>query len=83
MARKRSRPRDDDEEDYADDEDWQPAKPRVRNNAYTGLLALSFLCLAIAGVLLYLDFESLSATIPQPSASIPELGASAQVPAGR
>lgn len=83
MTRKRSRERDDDEDDFDREEESRPSKPRVANDAYTGLLALSFLGLAVAGVLLYLDFDSLSATIPQPSVTIPDLGAGPEVRPGR
>lgn len=85
MARRR--PRDDDDDDYEDDdrddrgyedddEDDAPRKPKARNNAWTGLLALSLFALIAASVLFYLDAEAYAGTIPQPESAVkvPALG---------
>lgn len=79
MAKKKKKRPVEDDDDYRDDEeiDELPRKPKPRNNAYTGLLAISLLAMIAATTLLYLDFDALSGTIPQPSAPVPELGADA------
>lgn len=88
MAKKKKRPIEDDDydDDYTeatrkrssrddDDDPSEKPKPKARNNAFTGMLAISLLALFAAATLFYLDFDALSGTIPQPSVTVPELGA--------
>ena len=64
-------PEDDDLEDYS-----KPKK--AGENAYTGLLAIAFLGLAGAAVLLFLDYSELNEKpIPAPTMTLPALGATA------
>jgi hypothetical protein len=70
------------------DEAAAPASPRPRENAYTGLLVITFLSLAVACGLLYMDFSELSASpVQPPSVTLPSLGAvpqqGAPAPRGR
>ena len=57
----------------------QPAA-KPRNDAYTGLLFISFLALVISSILLFLDYEQYRTTNPpkpnlaQPGASVPFIG---------
>jgi hypothetical protein len=61
------------------DEEAAPAPPRPRENAYTGLLVITFLSLAVACGLLYSDFSELSASpVQPPSVTLPSLGAMPQ-----
>jgi hypothetical protein len=72
---------EDDDLDAVDelDEDSAPAAPRPRENAYTGLLVITFLSLVAACALLYLDFSELSAApVQQPNVTLPGLGAMPQ-----
>lgn len=72
---------DDDDEDVGrnrgrkDDDEPKKPKVKVRNNAFTGMLAISLLALIVAATLFYLDFDALSGTIPQPSVTVSDLGA--------
>ncbi len=77
MARRRPA---DDADDAPDDAEVLVAKPR--NDAYVGLLAITFLALATAAGLIYTDAESLAAqSLSPPTFSVPPLG-SATAPAG-
>lgn len=70
--RKPARSEADDEEDDYDD---APPKKKSREDAFTGLAAISLVALIIAAVMLYLDTSELgTAAPPQPSVNIPGLG---------
>jgi hypothetical protein len=76
------------DEDAVDelDEVAAPARTGPRENAYTGLLVITFLSLVVACVLLYLDYSELNAApVQQPSVTVPALGGTPQqtAPAGR
>lgn len=65
MARRR--------DDYDDDDDDR--RPRVPNDAYTGLLGISLLALILATLFLYLDYSSFPEQTPAgPSVNVPALG---------
>ncbi|MCZ2343570.1 MAG: hypothetical protein LC104_17515 [Bacteroidales bacterium] len=70
-AQTKKRPRAND-----DEENPESPRPKVRSNAFTGMLAISLVALLAAAALFYLDFDAISGTIPQPSVTVPELGAS-------
>lgn len=89
MARKR---RDDDFEDDDRDETDDDDNPRrgkkekeddpnrPRNNAYTGMLAITFVALVAASVLMYLDHEDLlGQTVTAPKFDVPAIGATAPI----
>lgn len=81
MARKKTKPRDDDEDDdLPDDESAEqeslPRRPKPKDDAWTGLLALAFVGLVGATVLFYLDHAALTAQqVSPPSFTLPGLGA--------
>lgn len=83
MARKKkkSRPRDDDDDDLLDDDDLPAAPPRKtgpRNDAYVGMLAISFVCLVATSVMLFLDFGAMDGQqVSPPAVTVPPLGAAA------
>lgn len=69
MARKRKIRDEDDDDDILDDEQ----KPK--NDAYVGMLAITFLTLAVSAALFYMDFESLNEqSVQPPSVNLPALG---------
>ena len=74
---------DDDFEDEADDYDDAPApRPASRNDAYTGMLLISLVCLIAASVLLFLDSEDMTASpLANPTATVPALVTPAAAPA--
>lgn len=90
MARRRAVDDEDDEdrpkkrrarEDDDDEDEARPKKPSM-NNAYTGLLGITFVALAAAAVIFYLDADELaSQPVQAPSVTAPALGA-AVAPAG-
>jgi hypothetical protein len=72
MARRRRR---DEEEDEDGDSPAAPKKPKPRNDAYVGMLAITFVSLVASAVLFYLDFDSLSGQqIQEPNFVVPPLG---------
>jgi hypothetical protein len=74
LPRKKAARRDYDEDEDRD-EDLEPAATPAPNNAYTGILAISFVALVAAAVLFAMDASELGSTpIPQPSISVPGLG---------
>ena len=71
LPRRRRGARDDDDEGDGDD---RPRKPS-RETAYTGLLAITFVALAAACVVFYLDGEELaSQPLQAPTVTVPALG---------
>ena len=64
-----------DDDDADNDEAAILRAKKTGENAYTGLLVITFLALVGAAVLLYLDFSELGEKpIPQPSLILPGLG---------
>lgn len=55
------------------------AAPKPRNDAYTGLLLISFLALVTSSILLYLDYNQYGTTTA-PKVSIPAPGSSTVSP---
>lgn len=56
MAKKKKTKRDyDDEDDDFDDDDRAAAPPKPGADAYTGLVAITTICLLAAAVLFYMD----------------------------
>lgn len=83
MARRRPRDEDDDFDDddrFDEDDDDAPPRPKATNNAWTGLLGLSFLAFVAASVLFYLDAEAHTGTVPKPAVTVPALGEAATTP---
>jgi hypothetical protein len=82
----RNRDYDDEDEDFDDrpkrgkkkDKDEDPNRPR--NDAYTGMLVITFLVLVAASVFMYLDHEELiAAPVSAPKFEVPALGAVAPI----
>lgn len=73
--KKKSRSREVDDDDAYDDADKVPSK----NNAYTGMLAITLVAFIGAAVLLFLDSSEIekATNIAAPSFNVPSLGASA------
>ena len=83
----KARPVEDDEDDFEDDDqdsggdDLAPAKPPSRNDAYTGMLLISLLCLVTATVLLLLDSGDMTASpLSNPTVTVPALAAPTAAP---
>ena len=76
---------DDDFEDDDRDDDFAPAPaPRKasRNDAYTGMLLISLVCLVAATVLLLLDSNDMTASpLANPDAKVPALATPVAAPA--
>lgn len=76
---------DDDFEDGADGDDFDDApapRPASRNDAYTGMLLISLVCLVAASVLLMLDSDDMTASpLANPTATVPALVTPAAAPA--
>lgn len=69
----RSEVEDDEDDDF---DDGPPPKKKSKEDAFTGLAAISLVALIIAAVMLYLDTSELgTAAPPQPSVNVPGLGA--------
>ncbi len=66
-----------DEDDEGDDrggDDFAAPRPPSRNDAYTGMLLISLLCLVAATVLLMLDAGDMTASpLANPSVAVPPL----------
>ncbi len=80
MARKKTKRRDDEDDDLTDDDSAEvealPRRPKAKDDAWTGLLALAFVGLLGATVLFYLDHAALTAQqVAPPSFTLPGLGA--------
>lgn len=70
MARK-GKKRDDDRDDDA------PEAPKVKSDAYVGLLAISFLALVVGCVFMFLDHDELAKqNLPAPSIAASDSGLS-------
>ena len=74
---------EDDFEDEGDAEDFAPAPRKAsRNDAYTGMLLISLVCLVAATVLLLLDSNDMTASpLANPDAKVPALVTPAAAPA--
>ncbi len=73
------RGRDDDDDDSQ--ENLERDLNRPRNDAYTGMLVLTFIALVAGSVLMYLDHEELNAQpVNPPKFEIPALGTKAPDP---
>ena len=77
---------DDDYEDDRDgghDDDFAPAPRKAsRNDAYTGMLLISLVCLVAATVLLLLDSNDMTASpLANPDAKVPALATPVAAPA--
>ena len=71
-----------DDEDDGDD-DYAPPRKKSKEDAFTGLAAISLVALIIAAVMLYLDTSELgTAAPPTPNVTIPGLG-EGRAPAGQ
>ncbi len=84
--RKKARAAELDEDDFEDDdrdEDDAPAPRKAsRNDAYTGMLLISLVCLVGATVLLLLDSNEMTASpLSNPTAAVPALVTPAAAPA--
>ncbi|MFL5338726.1 MAG: hypothetical protein ACJ8F7_01050 [Gemmataceae bacterium] len=53
--------------------------PKARNDAYTGLLFISFLALVVSSILLFLDYNQYGSATP-PKVSIPGASAAPNIP---
>ena len=70
---------DEDEDDDGDDgDDFVELRKPSRNDAYTGMLLISLVCLLAATVLLWLDASDMTAAqLANPTVNVPALAAPA------
>ena len=67
-------PDEDDDGDDQGDDDFAAPRPPSRNDAYTGMLLISLVCLVAATVLLMLDAGDMTAsTLANPTVAVPAL----------
>lgn len=74
---------DEDEDDEGDDgDDFVELRKPSRNDAYTGMLLISLVCLLAATVLLMLDASDMTAApLANPTVNVPALATPAAAPA--
>jgi len=75
LPKKKRKPARSEADDEDDDDDYVPPKKKSKEDAFTGLAAISLVALIIAAVMLYLDTSELgTAAPPTPSVTVPGLG---------
>jgi len=78
----KAKARIEDDEDDADDDEGIVGTPKPGNDAYTGLLVISLVCLIAACVFLFMDHGEVTAqTLTAPNVVVPALGNAAPVAA--
>ena len=73
---------DDEDDDFDDGDDFVELRKPSRNDAYTGMLLISLVCLLAATVLLMLDANDMTAApLANPSVTVPALATPPAAPA--